>query len=194
MHFTYLYSLVLPLSFVSASFSNTFTSLPNTHARKIHSTDYQPRAGKSTIIDALSSDIRYSKFIHYLQRLHLIIPFNKLDNVTVLAPTNDAFLEHEKNYRKNYITPPHTLKQNLQSNSLEYFGITKEQLLLHVIKDGVYGASSWVNGMVWESISGWHPSPTPNNTLSSPNTPLNSDSARQGIMLKTRIDNKGKIY
>ncbi|OLY81548.1 hypothetical protein AYI68_g4347, partial [Smittium mucronatum] len=147
---------------------------------------------KSTIVDALSSDKRYTKFLHYLQRLHLIIPFNRLANVTVLAPTNEAFLKHEEKYKALY-------PNEFNAEALQYYGITKENMWLHVIRDGVYGSGSWVNGMVWESNSGWSPSSTPSKNvkilpISLPSQKNLSASERQGVMLKTRIDNRGRIF
>ncbi|PVZ98775.1 hypothetical protein BB558_005218 [Smittium angustum] len=163
--------------------------------------------GKTTIIDALSSDTRFSKFLQYIQRLQLVIPFNKLRNVTVLAPTNDAIEKYERNlklHNKNIAIDSKLLHKNptsktsqvrnsnyfqIEPNGPIYHGMDQETLLLHVIRDGSYGSGSWVDGMVWESNSGWRPAE--NNTKS--DGEADEKPERQGIMLKSKIDKNGKI-
>ncbi|CAN3369319.1 hypothetical protein DICA2_F24322 [Diutina catenulata] len=50
-----------------------------------------PRPTPSTIIDILSSQAQYSKFLRLLQRSEMVPVINRMSNVTVLAPVNSAF-------------------------------------------------------------------------------------------------------
>lgn len=54
-----------------------------------------PEPTPSTIIDFLSADVQYSYFLRHLQRHGLIPYINGLQNVTVLAPVNLAFVDGE---------------------------------------------------------------------------------------------------
>lgn len=49
----------------------------------------------STIIDILSSQVQYSEFLKVLQRNGLVPEINELRNVTLLAPVNLAFTDHQ---------------------------------------------------------------------------------------------------
>ncbi|PVU90953.1 hypothetical protein BB561_004643 [Smittium simulii] len=159
----------------------SLSSVSNAQPLKAQSIIYK----KTTIIDALSSDPRYSTFIRYLQRLHLIIEFNGYTNVTILAPTNAAF----ERYEASLIFTPEDISDSLdsldtpnkESFSPVYKQMTRDKMLLSVIRDGVYGSSAWVDGMVWETNSGWRPDS------------LNKARHIDGIMLKSRIDKTGRI-
>lgn len=49
----------------------------------------------STIIDILSADVQYSYFVRHIQRLGLVPHVNAMQNVTVFAPINLAFVDSD---------------------------------------------------------------------------------------------------
>ncbi|KAL6451544.1 hypothetical protein SBY92_002887 [Candida maltosa Xu316] len=71
-------------------------------------TSVDPTPTPSTIVDILSSQPQFSYFLRLLQRQGMIPLINQLENVTVLAPINSAFvgqrgIDWENNDLKRYI-------------------------------------------------------------------------------------------
>uniref|UniRef100_A0A0L0NTP6 FAS1 domain-containing protein n=1 Tax=Candidozyma auris TaxID=498019 RepID=A0A0L0NTP6_CANAR len=54
-----------------------------------------PEPSPSSIIDYLSSEVQYSYFLRHLQRSGLVPQINQLQNVTLFAPINLAFVDDE---------------------------------------------------------------------------------------------------
>lgn len=64
-------------------------------AFKTTSTVSAPLPTPSTIIDILSADVQYSYFLRHLQRHGLVPEILLMQNVTVFAPVNSAFVDKE---------------------------------------------------------------------------------------------------
>lgn len=80
------------------------------------STSTVPLPSPSSIVDFLSADVQYSYFLRHLQRHGLIPQINRMQNVTVWAPVNLAFVEGE-------------LAQNdTRENLLRYFSDQRLQI------------------------------------------------------------------
>ncbi|OMH83790.1 hypothetical protein AX774_g2695 [Zancudomyces culisetae] len=109
-----------------------------------------------------------------------------MDNITVLAPTNNALDEYEKERGANkeqkeleILSGESEERERLDTLERTYQGMTRERVLLHVIRDGRFGIDSWIDGMVWESYSGWRKT--------------NNHTEREGVMLKSRVSRGGKV-
>ncbi|KAF3991933.1 hypothetical protein FT663_02492 [Candidozyma haemuli var. vulneris] len=72
-----------------------------------------PEPSPSSIIDYLSSEVQYSYFLRHLQRNGLIPAVNELQNVTLFAPVNSAFVDDE------------VLRNDTRENLLRYFADQK---------------------------------------------------------------------
>ncbi|ORX67539.1 hypothetical protein DL89DRAFT_269339 [Linderina pennispora] len=96
----------------------------------------------TTFVDLLSSDARFSEFLHTVQRLRMVIPLNRIRNATLLVPTNEAL----RRYRKEHDTT--TVTGNV------YRGVSDFQAWYHLIGDRPVNWTDLVGGdMVWESFS-----------------------------------------
>ncbi|EGV61576.1 hypothetical protein PSN45_000254 [Yamadazyma tenuis] len=62
-----------------------------------------PSPTPSTIVDILSSDVQFSTFLRIAQREGLIPVLNSLQNVTLLAPVNSAFVDGPDHIDHNYL-------------------------------------------------------------------------------------------
>ncbi|KAJ1957796.1 hypothetical protein EC988_000645 [Linderina pennispora] len=129
----------------------------------------------TTFVDLLSSDARFSEFLHTVQRLRMVIPLNRIRNATLLVPTNEAL----RRYRKEHDTT--TVTGNV------YRGVSDFQAWYHLIGDRPVNWTDLVGGdMVWESfsrlthISGLDP---PRNGVGEGN---DTKEHQYGVMLKTR--------
>ncbi|KAJ2572471.1 carnitine transporter [Coemansia sp. RSA 1813] len=122
-----------------------------------------------TFIDLLSSDERFSEYLHIVQRLRMVLPLNRIRNATMFVPTNDAV----KRYRKEH-------EHGLEIADNVYGGITDQQAWYHLITDGVIdGQTLAARAMLWESYS--HPA--------GDRTASSAEDSSHGIMLKTQVDN-----
>lgn len=65
------------------------------HAKPTTTTLLEPEPTPSTIVDYLSSEVQFSYFIRHIQRNGLIPLVNSLQNVTLFAPVNLAFIDDE---------------------------------------------------------------------------------------------------
>ncbi|KAJ2333278.1 hypothetical protein GGI00_002405, partial [Coemansia sp. RSA 2681] len=122
----------------------------------------------TTFVDLLSSDTRFSEFLHTVQRLRMVIPLNRVRNATLLVPTNEAI----RKFRRD-----HGQDDSHAAGSI-YRGVADSQAWYHLIGDGVIEASNLTQGpMVWESFS-----------------PVDyAAELGNGIMLKTLVASDGKV-
>lgn len=67
-------------------------------AKQADKTSIGPEPTPSTIVDILSSEVEFSYFLRILQKTEMIPVINSLQNVTLLAPVNLAFANHELNH------------------------------------------------------------------------------------------------
>ncbi|KAK6199605.1 uncharacterized protein RJT21DRAFT_121990 [Scheffersomyces amazonensis] len=88
MYSSTLVTLVIFLLGVLASETPTIIQEPST-------TSLDPTETPSTIIDILSSQAQYSYFLRYIQRKGLVPIINSLNNITLFAPINSAFIESQ---------------------------------------------------------------------------------------------------
>lgn len=87
-----LWLVILYLS-ISVMGNNTLSlSTTRTTSTTTSSSSTEPTPTPSTIIDLLSSDPQFSYFLRVLQRQGMIPYLNELENVTLLAPINLAFV------------------------------------------------------------------------------------------------------
>ncbi|KAJ2742790.1 hypothetical protein GGI20_004229 [Coemansia sp. BCRC 34301] len=122
----------------------------------------------TTFVDLLSSDTRFSEFLHTVQRLRMVIPLNRVRNATLLVPTNEAI----RKFRRE-----HGQDDSHAAGSI-YRGVADSQAWYHLIGDGVIDASNLTQGpMVWESLSSVD----------------NAVELGGGIMLKTLVVGDGKV-
>lgn len=91
-------------------------------------TSVVPEPTPSTIVDFLSSDVQYSYFLRHLQRNGLIPLVNGLENVTLMAPVNLAFVDGE--------LAAHDNKENL----LRYFADQRLRIGYLDTRDVVYNS------------------------------------------------------
>lgn len=77
------------------------------------STSIPPEPSPSSIVDYLSSEVQFSYFIRHLQRNGLVPVINSLQNVTLFAPVNLAFVDDE------------VLGNDTHQNLLRYFADQK---------------------------------------------------------------------
>jgi uncharacterized surface protein with fasciclin (FAS1) repeats len=78
---------------VAAAFGKTTTT----------TTEVIPKPTPSTIIDILSSQAQYSYFLRHLQRQGMVPLLNSVENVTLLAPINSAFIEESVDIDSNIL-------------------------------------------------------------------------------------------
>ncbi|KAJ1803940.1 hypothetical protein LPJ75_005733, partial [Coemansia sp. RSA 2598] len=101
-------------------------------------------ATTTTFIDLLSSDERFSEFLHTVQRLRMVIPLNRVRNATLLVPTNEAL----RRYRKR------RAGDTTHIAGAVYQGVSDDQAWYHLIGDRAIWPEELVRGeMVWESYS-----------------------------------------
>lgn len=72
-----------------------FSVAAHVNAKPTTSQSLVPAPTPSTIIDFLSADAQYSYFLRHLQRHGLVPTINKMQNVTLLAPVNLAFVDED---------------------------------------------------------------------------------------------------
>ncbi|KAJ2340589.1 hypothetical protein GGH92_006193, partial [Coemansia sp. RSA 2673] len=135
--------------------------------------DSDPEKGRvlTTFVDLLSSDTRFSEFLHTVQRLGMVIPLNRLRNATLLVPTNEAIRRFRREQGQD----------SSQAAGSIYRGVADSQAWYHLIGDGVIEVGNFTQGpMVWES-------------LSSPESIGYAAEPGNGIMLKTVVGNNGKV-
>ncbi|KAJ1936733.1 hypothetical protein GGF37_005489, partial [Kickxella alabastrina] len=102
-------------------------------------------SGITTFIDLLSSDERFSEFLHTVQRLRMVIPLNRIRNATLLVPTNAAMQRHRKEHGEDTAT---------HVGGAVYRGMSDYQAWYHLIGDGAIGSKELTRGtMVWETLS-----------------------------------------
>lgn len=124
-----------------------------------------------TFIDLLSSDRRFSEFLHTVQRLRMVLPLNRIRNATMLVPTNDAI----DRYRKKHSQDTTHVSGNV------YQGVTDFQAWYHLIVDDAIDVEQLVNQeypMVWESLS---------------YLDANGIGSDGGVMLKTKANGKSVV-
>ncbi|KAJ2489375.1 hypothetical protein IWW37_004053 [Coemansia sp. RSA 2050] len=135
--------------------------------------DTEPEKGRvlTTFVDLLSSDMRFSEFLHTVQRLGMVIPLNRVRNATLLVPTNEAIRKFRREHGQN----------SSQAAGSIYRGVADSQAWYHLIGDGIVDASNFTQGtMVWESLS------------SSESVHYAAEHGG-GIMLKTMVGSSGKV-
>ncbi|KAJ2849768.1 hypothetical protein IWW36_002389 [Coemansia brasiliensis] len=145
-----------------------------------HGPDSSPGRPLITFIDLLSSSERFSEFLHTVQRLRLVIPLNRLRNVTLFVPTNSAIQKYRKEHGENMLVSGNV-----------YRGISESQTWYHAVVDGVIEPLELGKGtMVWESLS--HPDIK--------GKPVMTDDAEEplpdhqfGVMLKTQVQSNGTV-
>ncbi|KAJ2063843.1 hypothetical protein GGI17_001475 [Coemansia sp. S146] len=135
--------------------------------------DSDPEKGRmlTTFVDLLSSDTRFSEFLHTVQRLGMVIPLNRLRNATLLVPTNEAIRRFRREQGQD---------SSHAAGSI-YRGVADSQAWYHLIGDGIIEVSNLTQGpMVWESLSS-------SESIDYAAEPGN------GIMLKTVVGGNGKV-
>ncbi|KAJ2417194.1 hypothetical protein GGI10_000372 [Coemansia sp. RSA 2530] len=135
--------------------------------------DTEPEKGRmlTTFVDLLSSDPRFSEFLHTVQRLGMVIPLNRVRNATLLVPTNEAIKRFRREHGQN----------SSQAAGSIYRGVADSQAWYHLIGDGIAEISNFTQGaMVWESLS------------SSESVDYAAERG-SGIMLKTTVGSSGEV-
>ncbi|KAI9500995.1 hypothetical protein BX070DRAFT_237043 [Coemansia spiralis] len=127
-----------------------------------------------TFVDLLSSDERFSEFLHTVQRLRMVIQLNRIRNGTLFVPTNEALRE----YRKEYV-------QKSSIAGSVYRSVSDQQAWYHFIADGAIDAKQLASKtMLWESYS----------RSAADVKPGDNNTAEAGIMLKTQTNRRtGKL-
>lgn len=105
-------------SVTTSSSSSTSTSTSTTTTSTV---SLEPIPTPSTIIDVLSSEPEFSYFLRVLQRQGMVPLLNELENVTLLAPINLAFvgttgIDWENNALKRYVVNQKLLVGNLDKD------------------------------------------------------------------------------
>ncbi|KAJ2705800.1 hypothetical protein FB645_002181 [Coemansia sp. IMI 203386] len=119
-------------------------SFPSSVSDRSNKEGAKRSAVTTTFIDLLSSDERFSEFLHTVQRLRMVIPLNRIRNATLLVPTNEAL----RRYRKKHAG------DSTHITGLVYQGVTDDQAWYHLISDRAVIPEDLVRGeMVWESFS-----------------------------------------
>ncbi|KAJ2887069.1 hypothetical protein H4R27_000261 [Coemansia aciculifera] len=135
--------------------------------------DSDPEKGRmlTTFVDLLSSDTRFSEFLHTVQRLGMVIPLNRLRNATLLVPTNEAIRRFRREQGQD---------SSHAAGSI-YRGVADSQAWYHLIGDGIIEVGNLTQGpMVWESLSS-------SESIDYAAEPGN------GIMLKTMVGGNSKV-
>ncbi|KAJ2865153.1 hypothetical protein GGH94_002417 [Coemansia aciculifera] len=135
--------------------------------------DSDPEKGRmlTTFVDLLSSDTRFSEFLHTVQRLGMVIPLNRLRNATLLVPTNEAIRRFRREQGQD---------SSHAAGSI-YRGVADSQAWYHLIGDGIIEVGNLTQGpMVWESLSS-------SESIDYAAEPGN------GIMLKTVVGGNSKV-
>ncbi|KAJ2044208.1 hypothetical protein GGH13_009660, partial [Coemansia sp. S155-1] len=100
--------------------------------------DSDPEKGRvlTTFVDLLSSDTRFSEFLHTVQRLGMVIPLNRLRNATLLVPTNEAIRRFRREQGQD----------SSQAAGSIYRGVADSQAWYHLIGDGVIEVGNFTQG------------------------------------------------
>ncbi|KAJ2878614.1 hypothetical protein IWW38_006282, partial [Coemansia aciculifera] len=133
--------------------------------------DTDPERGSlpTTFVDLLSSDTRFSEFLHTVQRLRMVIPLNRVRNATFLVPTNEAISKFRRDHGQD----------GSHAAGSIYRGVADSQAWYHLIGDGIIDASNLTQGsMVWETFS---------------SADYAAEQGSDGIMLKTLVASGGKV-
>lgn len=89
--------LIYIISFIQLLFLNPTLALPSVEQQNntspIDTLPTKPNVPFTTVIDLLSQDVQFSTFVRLLQRKKLIPYLNELQNFTLLAPVNSAFVQ-----------------------------------------------------------------------------------------------------
>ncbi|KAJ2471070.1 hypothetical protein GGI02_002516 [Coemansia sp. RSA 2322] len=136
--------------------------------------DGDPGTGRrlTTFVDLLSSDERFSEFLHTVQRLRMVLPLNRVRNATLLVPTNEAIQRFRREHGHD----------SSSATGSTYHGLADTQAWYHFIGDGVIDSSDLARApMVWESLSRLELTDDPEAKPS------------DGIALKTLIGSGGAI-
>ncbi|KAJ2499058.1 hypothetical protein GGH96_003850 [Coemansia sp. RSA 1972] len=138
----------------------------------------------TTFVDLLSSNERFSEFLHTVQRLRMVIPLNRIRNGTLLVPTNAAL----KKYRKEHGEGASRIA------GATYRGLSDAQMWYHLIGDGVIEAQDFGRRtMVWESLS--RPEADDGSAAASDDDESDEPPTEHvfGVMLKTQLSNSGTV-
>ena len=105
----------------STTSSSTSMSTSSTSTTTTSTVSLEPMPTPSTIIDVLSSEPEFSYFLRLLQRQGMVPLVNELENVTLLAPINLAFvgttdIDWENNALKRYVVNQKLLVGNLDKD------------------------------------------------------------------------------
>ncbi|RLV92757.1 FAS1 domain-containing protein [Spathaspora sp. JA1] len=97
-----------------------------------------PSPTPSTLVDILSAQPQYSYFLRHLQRQGMIPVLNSLQNVSLLAPINSAFVES-----KDYDIGNHELLRYIVSSKFRVGHLGKKQVLFDTLYETEEGSGNY---------------------------------------------------
>lgn len=131
----------LPSSAISITANPTDQTFQNLHST---AAEDDPMDQYTTVVDLLSENVIFSKFLQFLQHNDYIDCLNGLDNFTLLAPINSAFYIPNENEseeelawkRQNFRLENYLIKDNIVNISTDFHNKTAEQKGLFVLSQG----------------------------------------------------------